>query len=233
MPQAEGLQVTLSSIPGITDKKLLKTPYYFQCPPLESFKIVHAHEHTDYQTISGVTYSRRNTKQLRTITFQTLAVSWGSFTTSPDNWDKYDFSMLTQRLVHLCEYGTPFLLQTSNGNEDTNLTMKATLRQFDLEERAGEPDARYFDVSFVEWRDAYVARRAPTKWPKHHKLQGSTTIKGLAKKYYGKPSLSYHIAKANKIRHWGYSTPLVKMKRYKVGDKITIPAPPKATTTGL
>lgn len=223
-----GMKITLSKIDKITKEGLLESPYFFQCSPLESFRVSHSFEHTDYTTIKGQTFSRKSSKGLRTIQFQTLIVDWGSFV----NVDVYDFSDLTDTLVKVCESGSPVKLTVDRG-DDTSFAMDVTLRQFDVEEKAGEPDARYFDVTFTEWRDAYVVRKA--KWPARHKLVRGDTLSSLATKYYGKPTLARIIAKANKITTFGFNTEIVKSKKWKVGDTIVVPAPPRSTanpTTG-
>lgn len=219
-----GMKITLSRVANITQKGLLNDPYHFQCSPLESFRVTHAFEHTDYSTIKGETFSRKSTKGLRTIQFQTLIVDWGSFV----NVQEYDFAKLTDTLIEICESGSPVKLTVDRG-DSTGFSMPVTLRQFDVEEKAGEPDSRYFDVSFTEWRDAYVTRKA--RWPVRHKVTGEDTLAGLAKKYYGKPSLARIIAKANKIKTFGFNTRIVLSKKWKRGDIIIIPAPPRTSSS--
>lgn len=67
----EGLRVMLSRGPW-TPKKILRTPFRFQCPPLDSLTKAVANAWNDYDTIEKGQYDRAGGIQLVTIAFQSL-----------------------------------------------------------------------------------------------------------------------------------------------------------------
>ena len=176
MADGEGLRVQLQAIKGITDKGLLKRPFFFQCPPLEEFSIEYAHSHTDYETVSAGQFSRRGGLLLRQTSFDTLFVDQGSFTVTPGG-DEVDakIEVLIDELVEVVESGSPFLLTVAHQFpplffENWDLTeagpelqMPATMRTLRVSEKAGEGDARYASMSFTEYRDPVVGRNLAGK----------------------------------------------------------------------
>jgi hypothetical protein len=65
--------------------------------------------------------------------------------------------------------------------------------------------------------------------PTTHRLKETTTLAGLSKRYYGSTAgwKAIRDDSRNAIpRKWGQSHPLVKLPRYKVGDKVWIPRRP-------
>lgn len=247
-PRREGLRVKLDPIPGVTPKKLMpRNGFYFQCPPLDEFGTEYAFSHTDYDTPVKGQFSRKGGRQLRIATFDTLVVDQGLFTIIQRDIHIEDFN---ERLVKICERGDPFVLtvahqmpphgydtwgQTLAGPE---LQMEATLRSVKIAEKAGEGDARYLNVSFVEYREPFVAesalgkpkRRNHKSWPKVVLLKkdGSAEVKGtnkhigrpplkpvtlhqLARDMYHEPRLWEFIGtfRKNKIRNWGANDSLV------------------------
>jgi len=156
-----GLRVTLQSAPGYTDKKLLKAPFRFQVPPLEEYTQQFAFDHAEYTTLKNGTFTRKTGRQLRQIQFQTLfldySVSWEAWRNPA-----VDPLEAAETLKGLVLTGTPFQLLVSNSQlwgekQDTN--MLAVLKALTVTEKAGEPDARYFDVSFQEWRAPAIIKR--------------------------------------------------------------------------
>src|SRR4051812_19863427 len=71
-PTGEGLLVSLYGIPHITDPDVLKTPFYFQCPPLDSFTRSYAFDYGTYQTLRYGEMASPQGRRLTTITFATL-----------------------------------------------------------------------------------------------------------------------------------------------------------------
>lgn len=257
----EGLRVHLSKIPGITEGGLLAEPFVFQCPPLDEFTVDYAFSHQDYDTATAGQFSRPGGLQLRQTTFDTLFVDWGGFTVTNDF---PPIEELTADLIELCESGSPFLLTIAHqlppgGFTNWALTlagpelqMYATLRTLRVIERAGEGDARYANVAFVEYRDPVTATfragkkvrvggrtfpRGVTIGPdgrgvtdKGFLLADVVTLASLARSFYGFASGGALIAKANGLTDWGFNTPLIQHPRFgpnnrPVGGKLTIPAP--------
>jgi hypothetical protein len=105
--------------------------------------------------------------------------------------------------------------------------MPVTMRSVGIEERAGEGDAKYYNMSFTQWRDPVIRRRRrKRKFPIRHRLTKKDTLAKLARKYYGDPSKAGQIkVYTPKLRRWGANTPIVEHKKYKVGDVLVIRRP--------
>lgn len=233
-----GLRIVLRRINGVTDKDMLTEPLYFQCPPLEDFTIEFGADHTDYATVREGQFSRRGGRMLRTWSVSTLAVDFLPSWVLPRTVQSME--RIQQRLAHLCESGSPFLFVAHHDvpremasaplvEVGPKIERHATLRRVRVTEKAGEPDARYFDLDFTEYRVPTVHRqhrgkRKPTaqdtKFPvvvqfdkdgsatetkgglpniKHTK--DDVTLAGLARLYYGDPSKWRVIVRANAEQH--------------------------------
>lgn len=223
--RGEGLRVQLSRIRGVTKgdaAKVLKTPYRFQCAPLDSFSIPRSRSFNRYTNYRGKEYLSRSGEQLQVITFRTIAVEWGNFVIER----YFDVEEIVERLARIHAAGWPFdLLATHRYNRKPELHVRAVLESFTTSEQAGEQDARYIDLNFTEWDDPVVSVRGRGRvgtahtWPKWLTLdrggfawgaEGITvpssvarnldakewTFATLAKYAYGKPSLADHIAAA-------------------------------------
>lgn len=247
----EGLKVVLEPIPGLTRKDLLgRNGFFLQTPPLDEFSRDYGHSHTDYETVSTGQFSRKSGgRNLRTITFDTLVVDFAT-------WAFYDDSpieQITAKLIEICESGDPVLLTAAHdlphggyGNWDLTLVgpevqYPATLRTLRVAERAGEGDARYMNLSFVEYRDPNVDRtglggskRAGSKnlpttvtlFMDGHATSAAgkavgkppskpVTMALLAKTFYGDPTAWKLIAETNAIRGWGANDALVLYPGYR------------------
>lgn len=225
--QNDGLRVRLVRVPGTTPKKALKETFRFQVPPLDEFAVQRAFNFNTYDTIRKGQFQKRGSRQLKSVSFQTLAVeNRGIFVVTNGQWTP---TVIARDLERLADRGYPFLLQVSHDFPNVEFEMLATLSGLTVSERAGEPDARYFSVDFLEWRDPQVRRkRRGQEWPKTHKLDGNDTLHKLARKYYGKPSLAGRIAQRNRfLEHWGRDTRIIGHKHYHPGDKLIIPKPPR------
>jgi hypothetical protein len=156
----------------------------FQCPPMEEFKIARQFTFTDYDTVTGMQFSRRGSLQLRTWEFDTLIMEIGAsedaFRYTP-GWVPYpQFSSpgrpvapawFLQQIETLHNSGAPFRFaaafpnaQSSVAESSRSLTVlytSAVLTAYTEGHRAGEGDAVYLEgVQFTEWRDPYIQQRA-------------------------------------------------------------------------
>lgn len=226
--RGEGLRVQLSAIPGVTQgkaKKILRTPYRFQCPPLDEFKHPTTRNLTRWTNYQGIEFSGRGGMALKELTFRTLVVEWGSFVTMYD----YNIEPLVNELKGLVKAGYPFeLLATHRYGEDPEVHMDAFLTDVQVTENAGEVDARYLDLTFVAFRDPTAKRRKIKEWPKYleifkeggktryrtvdwdipakarRKLEAKDlTFAHIAKYAYGYPQFADHIMSAQKPRIHG------------------------------
>jgi hypothetical protein len=230
-------------VKGLTAPGLLKAPLYLQCPPLESFSTGYAFSHADYDTVRAGQHSRPAGKQLRTVQFQTLLVdfspSWAVWLPSRAGTPQPDPLTTRNALVKLLESGSPFRFRAINpgywGDGRADLEMMATLRTLSVEERAGEPDARYLDLAFTEYRVPELGRKAKGSarhagggrardLPYKHPVKKGDTLLGLAKKHYGKQGRWRVIAQVNGIRNLSQSGDLYAWARKHHRRYVTIPA---------
>lgn len=168
-----GLRIVLSRC-RYSRKGILKRPMVFQIAPLDEFGVDTVFNWVDYDTVGKGQFSRRSGRQLRTLTIQTVAMDW-----SPD-WAvvqrgndekplvKDDFYgsaggpwKVGRQLQLLARRGSPMKLVVKNPGlyKYHDVDMLVTLRSVTVRERAGEPDARYFDLSFTEYRVPEMVRR--------------------------------------------------------------------------
>lgn len=228
-----GTLVTLKRIPGVTKKGVLHEPFYFQVAPLEEFGWDASGNWTDYQTISGGTFTRGGSRGLRTLTLTTMAVEYnptwaarangkihhdGDFGTVASrgaprkgvldltivsgggrrggrNMSKTEYGMnkpdpyeMQKRLQWIEAQTTPIMLvAVTPGNAVPKRSKRnkrkiigyrhrpdfkhaVTLRGLSVRERAGEPDARYFDLSFTEYRRPQLRRQGYSGDPRKKDL---------------------------------------------------------------
>lgn len=162
--RAEGYVVRFTKMRGLTHPKVLTKVLRFPNGPIENIRYGDAYSHSEYQTLRLGTLSRPQGHELRTVSFSTLVTDWPlSVASFPD--DLHDPLGFIYHLRKIQAAGTPFWLEMGlpTYNEEWDLAMPATLRSVDAEERAGEPDTRYIDVSLVEFRDADVKGRKKGK----------------------------------------------------------------------
>jgi hypothetical protein len=227
----EGMHVVLTRVDGVTDEGLLETPYVFQLPPLEEFRAGEQFNFNDYDTLRVGQHSRPIGRALATVDFQTLFLDWDAtyaiaVTNNPAGFAP-DPRALAGDLRELLRSGTAFWLWCGHPilYDDPEVAMYATLRTLQFTEKAGEPDARYADVSFTEWRAADIERsqrgkQLPTTHVVGRPPPGNPqTLRSLAVYYYnGRSSLWKLIKKANGLSNYGPETALKK------GRVLTIPA---------
>ncbi len=249
--RGEGLRLKLSKIDGVTQGdalKVLKVPYYFQCAPLDSFTIPTTRSFPRYTNYQGTEFLQRGGSTLQTLAFRTLVVEYGRYVIERD----WNVERLVRNLQRITASGWPIeLLATHQYNLDPEVEMNVVLESCVVAENAGEVDARYIDLSFVQWRAPTVTRRGldgegsgSTSWPKIVILDksGKATLQGSKKKgwetatlaeistgVYGRIGLGKYIASSQKppITNWGIHTPLISHPRYKgKGGKLILPRPP-------
>lgn len=197
-----GMQVKLSPIDNLTPKELLPASFYFQCAPLETLSWSKEWVHEEYEVASHDTHDRPQARGLKTVSFSTLVVDYDA------PWTFYsvlDPIAIGHTLEKLGDGLRPFLLSIRNrplwgGAFDVRII--ATLRSLSVEERAGEPDARYHDVSFKQHNESGLASKVRKKVtvPVRHKLARGDTPSRLAKRFYGSNAKWRELLKANGIK---------------------------------
>lgn len=238
-PSSRSLTVRLTALPGLTPKKVLKRPLIFPAV-LGDFEHTEEANFGSYDTVGSGEYSTpaagpSTARKLRTTDIEVLTLEGQpGFLTNP----KIAPDDVRDQLYEILRSRRPFdFLATTEslGPKDepslsTELPMNATLRSITRSLRHGQPQARYYTLSFVEWRDDGVARKSAggsygirIKLPTVHILRVGDTLSSLSKSFYGTYSGATRIANANGLRRWGHSTPLGLLPRFKAGSTIKIP----------
>lgn len=178
--RTSGIEVVLRRVPGVTRRKLLRRSYHFQVAPLDEFGWEQAYNWVDYETLRKGQMTRDGGRQLKTVTFSSLVVDhnpqWAVWAGGRRHSIRRDLEaeapnplQVARQLEKLLEAGTPIRLIARNRAlyDRPEIDMPATLRSVNVRERAGEVDARYFDLSFVEWREPQLRRRGYGKKRSH------------------------------------------------------------------
>lgn len=267
----DGLLVAIYAIPHLTDPDLLKVPFFFQCPPLDTFWRSYAYDYSTYQTLRHGEMASPQGVRLTVVSFATLFLAYQSdatFAVTPAPMDA------TRELIRILKTGTPFGLSASNhelwpagkdalgSKYDVHMGPSsgnaAVLTSLDVEERAGEIDARYVNVSFQEYKDPRITRRrlgrgknrtanrgrkVPTtvyidqkgtaRLEGGHEVVRDADLRKLAKHFYGEQAQwrTIQAVKANGLKGVQGSTDLgsVAKKRKDTSIKVRIPMLPVAS----
>lgn len=269
-PVGQGVLVQMYKIPHLTDPDLLRVPFYFQCPPLDSIPVSAAANWSTWQTIRRGEFISPGGRTLQRISFATLFLSYNmdwTFTHGDsDELISGDPQQAVRALRQILRSNTPFGLSIShegmwsrpdvhwfpgNGNA-------AVLVSLDAEERAGEPDARYTNVTFQEFRSPDLDRRRKGKRRHDHKrgrgvptyvlvrsdgrveegkaqkpITRNADLRELAKHFYGRQAGWRTIVAANpKLKNVAASRSLGSWlrSRHVKQERIFIPELPTATT---
>jgi hypothetical protein len=167
-PGELGMIVVFSEIPGLTKAGVLSRPFFFQVPPLDAFSPKYAWNFNDYATIGFGMHSNPQYAQLATISFSSMFVDTMQGPRNPFYvvWPFTGSAGPLSGIKALRALGdsmTPFVMQAGQPelwNEWEPLghrgrhALAVTLRDFSPEERAGEPDTRYFTITVSEFADA-------------------------------------------------------------------------------
>jgi hypothetical protein len=267
--QGDGVQVSLYAIPELTDKRVLKEPFYFQAPPLEQLTQQYRYNWTTFSTVSKGEFSRPSGRALSSLPLSTVFVDYDAIWTNlrqtrtlgaqPINtqniarnpagrYKNVNPIQMVRKLILLQRSGTPFELIVGQhrlwGQQDVHWgpTNKnaAVITDLQVEERAGEIDARYVTVTFQEYRSAGLNTRGVLElrgrnYPKTVKVgrAATFTLQDIAREAYGEGSAWRRIAKANGI-NWPGGEPLGEWitKRGENQHIVQVPKPPSRKKDG-
>lgn len=254
VPERDGLRIIMKRMPGFTPRGLLPTPFLFQVPPMENFKRAHGHNFVDYETLRGE-MSRASGRKLIAMAFTSMVLDWKPEWSliHTEGWIPNPIE-ISEQLVKISEQGSPFLFTAGQprlwGRYDI-LDLPMTLRTIEVDERAGEIDARYLDVSFVEHRtpDMLTSKSKGKAKKRHsdklptwvqvnengsardrngHRFPSPATLHKLARHFYGSASRWTLIAKRNGMRDYAPTRSLGEWARTHRGrDKLQIPPLPQ------
>lgn len=208
---------------------------------LNDFTYTEATNHQDFSTVSGGEFSQvalgdDDAHQLRRGTLSTLAMEinvarradlpfWYSGA-APLHW-----SIVRDTVQDILRSKQPvYLYAAIQKTGRAELSMPVTLRNLSFSTRNGTPQARFLDVDFTEYRVFGVDRAKvgyASAFPVKHRVAAGDTWTKLAQTYYGSASKWRSIVRENATSQYiMVSTMDVTKMGFKVGQTITIPAPP-------
>lgn len=243
-PKGKGpsLRIRIRPLNGETPRDVLRKPFRFPAVLGEEFRVTTEAMFEDFRTIGGGEHSQaapggRRGRSLERFDAETLTMTWNPrWMTYPDEKS----ADVRRKLYRIAETRKPVhvLAVLGPGHRGAPLfSGAATVRLVERRLTHGEPDTRYYSLSFVEWRPLDPRRRRKGKggkkhrrydFPRKHKLRENDTLRRLAQHYYGDgPKGWQRIRTANGLDRIGSEDKIVRAsKRYKVGDRIKIPNPP-------
>lgn len=238
----EGFRYRFARIPGVTPKALLPVPFYLPVA-LNELTVEEDLIHSDYDTVSAGEYSVAGpgglaVRKLRTADLETLTIDWHRYARWLSN-PAATPAQVQAKIIALARGKHPFELLIVQGvyfglGTPEELRMNITIRHLTKVAKPGEADTRYWTLQIKEWRDNGTGRRgigSAPHLPTTHLLTEKDTLQSLAKHYYGAYGAWRTIANANGVRNWGPTTELVKLAKFKIGDKVKIPKKPPIAST--
>lgn len=233
-----GLRLRISAIPGRTPKKILRTPLYIPCVLGPDFGPEDSALHSEFDTVSAGQFSSpaggEHAPQLKSLSFDALTLTWDAKwlvypeVTPAEVREELDAILDSRKPVELFAFLAP------HGGR-AELRMDATLRSLNRILRHGETDTRYYSLEWKEWRAVSISREGANGYgnlPTTHELEKDDTLRSIASEYYGAGTMWEFLASSNGISSWGSEDELVKLNRFKAGDKIKVPLPPPTKVGG-
>lgn len=235
-----GLHVRFRAIPHLTPRDVLREPLLIPAVVTDPFELTEEAGHNEYDTVGAgrfsVPFGGDNADLLTTTSFDALTMMWRP------RWlvnDDQSPAHIAAELKRILRSRKPFhaimIVQPSSPGDAPEFEGMMTMRSLTRRLPHGEADSRYFSMDLSKYRDPHLERAkhggggaaggktGHPKLPTKHALTADDTLRSLSKHYYGTEADWKLVAQKNGIDHWGGDDELVKMKRYKVGDKITIP----------
>lgn len=246
-PQGRGLRVVMQRL-SVTQPGLLRRPFMFQVPPLEEFPVQHGWDFVDYDTVGDGYRTRPASTQLTTVSFDSMFVDQDyGFVVNKSR--PFNPVQMLEELKAIGDSRTPF--QLIAGQPDLwgvyyDLNIAATMRSLRRSEKAGEIDARYFTISFTQFRGVSQSQL-------NAGLQGDLTrsgnqtiasltidqlpanlqtLRAISKKYYGTVTLWSVIARASGSSAPGSANLKAYYKNYSPKPKIVVPSAAIARAAG-
>jgi hypothetical protein len=232
-----GLHARMRSVPGLTPRSVLREPLRLPVVMGDSFTTEEESLWEEFDTVGAGRFASpaagKDARALTTVTTESMTMTWDpGFLTNPDT----GALMMIRNLRKILRKRAVFdllVVQKPNVTELPDFSGLATIRRLAITTKSGEPESRYFQIDISSHREIDAQRRrhtagsgARSNLPTTAKLSATDTLRSLAEHYYGSGSAWRQIAGANGLSQWGSEDPLVKMGRYKVGDRIKIPQPP-------
>lgn len=234
----EGLRLRIAAIPDLTPKGILNEPLRVPVVLGPDFEVEETALHTEFDTVGAGQFSSpaggQKAPQLKAISLDALSLTWDAKwltypeTTPEEVREELDRIIAARKPVELFAFVGPH----GKGSE---LRCYATLRGLRRILRQGETDTRYYSMDWKQYRSPVVHRKGANSYaglPLQYALKEDDTLRSIATAYYHAGSMWQFLASQNGIKNWGSEDPLVKMNRFKVGDKIKVPVPPPTKVGG-
>jgi hypothetical protein len=237
-----GLHARLRRVSDVTPRTVLRTAFTLPVVIGDEFTIEEEALWEEFDTVSAGRFAQAAAgklgQALSTFTSESLTMTWDpKWMVAPGQQPEKVLRTL-RKILH--ERAVFDLLIVNKPSADfAEFAGYATIRRLAIVLKRGEPDTRYLQMDLSSHRRMSSRRRRhgrASNLPTTATLDANDTLRSLASHYYGTGELWRLIAKANGIDSWGSEDPLVKMGRYKVGDRIKIPerphrGPPNGGTT--
>lgn len=233
-----GLHARLRRVADLTPRRVLRSPLTLPVVIGNEFTVEEEALWEDFQTVGAGTFSSpaagKNAEALKTMTAEAMTLAWDpGWLVNPDDSPERVLKMLRAVLHSRAVFD---LLVVNKPSADfAEYAGFATIRRLSISLKRGEPDARYLSIDLSQHRRMSSRRRRHGKaanLPTTAQLTAHDTLRSLAKHYLGTGALWKLIATANGINNWGSEDELVKMDRFKVGDRIKIPQRPNTSPNG-
>lgn len=228
----DGLRVRLRPLAGVTPQSALVGDFFFAAV-IGDFEFEESAAHVDYDTVGAGSFSSPSpggtgARELRSVTVSVIASNGAEPWLVDQGTSIADTHDTLSRLLHAKR---PVMFTAWLEGDSPELRMRATIRRVSRVLRHAQLGVRYFDVDFTEWRDNSIGDRQadPPGLPTKHRLAAADTGRSLSKHYYGHYTGALTILYANGLRRWGPETAIAQSSKFDVGDRVTIPKPPKAS----
>lgn len=203
----DGLKITLRHEPGMTPAGMLKVPFRFQAPPLDSLQRPWTYAWDTSGTVSAGEQARENGPQLDRVSFQTM------FLDEELEWMVWAGSLNVQRMLDelraLLDAPAPFRLtigQPALWGPRPLVSMIAVFTSITAEERGGEVGTEYTSVEFLEVKRQRLQQQSGRTRPgaasvlRRHDLRKGDTLYRVSLDAYKRHGEWRRIADANGIQ---------------------------------
>jgi nucleoid-associated protein YgaU len=230
-----GLHARFRRISDLTPRSVLRQPFTLPAVIGDDFTVEEEALWEEFQTVSAGTFATPAAGEhgvaLQTISTEALTLTWDpSWLAAPGQNPRTVINTLRKILRKRAVFD--LLVTRKPGADFAEFADFASIRRLAVTVKRGEPDTRYFQIDFAQHRRISSRRRRhgrTANLPTTATLDANDTLRSLALHYYGSESRWRLIAEANGIKQWGGADPLVKMGRFKVGDRIKIPDRPPSS----
>lgn len=228
----EGLHARFRAVRGVTPRAVLRAPLILPVVIGDEFTVEEEALWEEFDTVGAGRFAQPaagdDAPALHTVSGEGMTMTWDpGFLVNPD----VHMKVVKKELQRILRKRATFDLLVLNKprGEFAEFSGLASLRRLSITLKRGEPDTRYLSFDLSSQRLMTAGERghgANSNLPTTTTITNDSTLRNLAEHYYGDGSEWRLIAVVNGITSWGSEDDLVKMGRYKVGDRIKIPELP-------